>query len=111
MWLVACALAMRLIIVPGMMPVIGDGSITISMCTGTGAADVRLPGKPDMPMRGDKGCAFAALAMAAPPEAQLAVTAPTALDPVAPALPPLAARPHLGATAPPPPAIGPPALV
>ncbi len=118
LWLVACALALRLIVAPGFMPMAGADGITISMCTGQGAVDVRLTGdaarhlsgKSDPAIPGAKSCAFAALAVATTPDLPAALAAPALLSPVAAAIIPLTAAPHIGVPAPPPPSIGPPAL-
>lgn len=111
LWLVACALALRLVIAPGFMLVAGPDGVTISMCTGKGAVSVFVPGehKPAMP---ETGCAFASLAVATTPDLP-AVVAPPALLllPVAAPLTQLVRRPHIGVPAPPPPAIGPPLLI
>lgn len=118
LWLVACALALRLIVAPGFMPVASADGITISMCTGQGAVDVRvtgdvarhLVGKSDPVMQGTQGCAFASLAVATAPDLSAVLAAPVLLSPVAAAIIPLASTPHIGVPAPPPPSIGPPSL-
>jgi hypothetical protein len=118
LWLVACALAVRLIVAPGFMPVASADGITVSMCTGQGAVDVRLTGdatrhlagKSDPAMQGSQGCAFASLAVATAPDLPAVLAAPALLSPVAAAIIPLAATPHIGVPAPPPPPIGPPSL-
>lgn len=109
LWLFACALALRLLIAPGMMPVVSAKGITIELCTAQGAVEVTLPGQPvHDPDRGQ--CPFAALGiaplLAAP--APLAAPQPAATASQPPAL--RLARPHIGAPAPPPPARGPPAF-
>lgn len=43
-WLVAAALAMKLLVPAGFMPVIGAHSITIQLCSGTGPAMMAMPG-------------------------------------------------------------------
>jgi len=106
--LLVCALALRLIVAPGFMPVFGGSGISIGMCSGNGA--VALPGKSDAPPHADKSCAFAALAMAAPPVADIVLPAPARRLGNATLSSPMADRPHLGSPAPPPPATGPPLL-
>ena len=106
----ALALGLRLLIAPGFMPVFNDGSITISMCTGQGAIDVKMPGKkPLAPQQGE--CAYAGLSgvptFGEVPQIDLLALVQTPL----PALTPAYARPHIGAAAPPPPATGPPSLI
>lgn len=110
LWLVACALALRLFVAPGFMPVSGPDGITISMCTGQGAVNVHIPGKSDPAMPTMGGCAFASLAVAVTPEIPAMVMALVILPPVAQLLIPLVRAPHIGVPAPPPPAIGPPSL-
>lgn len=108
LWLVACALALRLVVAPGYMPVLGPDGVTISMCTGQGAVSVHIPGKSVPTMPG--GCAFASFAVATAPEVPAIVAPPALLAPVAQVLIPLLRALHIGVPAPPPPAIGPPSL-
>ncbi len=111
LWLVACALAVRLIVAPGFMPVADANGFTIAMCSGQGAYSVHIPGKSDPAMPSSGGCAFAALAVATAPDLLAVLVAPLVLAPVAPVLAPRGRSPHIGVPAPPPPAIGPPALI
>jgi hypothetical protein len=108
LWLVGCALALRLIVAPGFMPMTAAGGMTVSMCTGQGPVDVRIPGDPKPSTPSD--CAFGALASVAALDAPLAIVAvPAALySPVRSADP--ARFPHVAAPAPPPPSTGPPRL-
>lgn len=118
LWLAACALALRLIIAPGFMPVASADGLTISMCTSMGVVDVRvtgdaaarLAGKSDPVMPGAQGCAFASLAVATTPDLPAVLAAPALLAPVAAIIIPLTVAPHIGVPAPPPPPIGPPSL-
>lgn len=111
LWLVMCALALRLVVAPGFMPVVGADGFTIAMCSGQGAVSVPIPGKSDPAMPGGGGCAFASLAVATAPDVPAVLAAPVILAPVAQMLIPLVRNPHIGVLAPPPPAIGPPALI
>lgn len=116
--LLACALAIRIVVAPGFMPVANADGFTISMCTGQGAVDVRvaddtmrhLADKSDPAQSNAQGCAFASLAMATAPTLPAVLGAPALLTPVAAAITPLACAPHIGVAAPPPPQLGPPAL-
>jgi hypothetical protein len=109
LWLVACVLAVRLVVAPGFMPVVGADGFTIAMCSGQGAASVHIPGKSTPAMQG--GCAFASLTVATTPDLSAVLAAPAVLPPVAPAALPRTRSPHIGVPAPPPPAIGPPILI
>lgn len=107
--LVALALALRILVAPGFMPVIGVGGVTVSMCTGQGVVEVAVPGKAPLQKAHDP-CPYAALGQPplVPPLDLLPAAMPL-LAAIAPALAPLAQRPHVGAPAPPPPSTGPPA--
>lgn len=111
LWLVACALALRLVIAPGFMPVVGADGFTIAMCSGQGATSINIPGKSDPAMPGGAGCAFASLAAATAADVPAVLSAPSVLAPVAQIVIPLVRVPHIGVPAPPPPAIGPPSLI
>ncbi len=111
LWLVACALALRLIIAPGFMPVASADGFTISICSGQAATSVHIPGKSDPAMPGGGSCAYSALAVATAPDVPAVLALPVMLVPVAPVLIPLVRAPHIGVPAPPPPAIGPPSLI
>lgn len=108
--LAALALALRILIAPGFMPVTAaDGRIVLSLCTGHGPVEMAVPGKAPQPAhKTHDPCPYGALAAAplTPETPLLAAVAP--LAPVIQALRPMAERPHLGAPAPPPPATGPP---
>jgi hypothetical protein len=115
-WAVACALALRILIAPGMMPVADAGGVRITLCTGEGPVQVTVD-RDGTAHRGDhkqdkathEACAFSSLSAAS-----LLSDGPAyaAAEPVAPIAP--AARPPLPARAPPastlPPATGPPLL-
>lgn len=110
LWLTACALALRLIVAPGFMPVRSADGFTIAMCSGQAATGVGIPGKsPAMP--GGGSCAYAALAVATAPDVPAVLVPPMVLAPVAHILTPRVRSPHIGVPAPPPPAIGPPSLI
>ncbi|UVO55556.1 hypothetical protein [Sphingomonas sp. SUN039] len=111
LWLVACALAVRLVVAPGFMPVADANGFTIAMCSGQGAASIHIPGKSTPAMPGSGGCAFASLAVATAPDVPAVLAAPVILAPVAQVPSPLVRAPHIGVPAPPPPAIGPPSLI
>lgn len=111
LWLTACALALRLIVAPGFMPVASSDGFTIALCSGQGAASVHIPGKSDPAMPGGGSCAYAALAVATAPDVPAVLLPPVVLAPVAKILIPLVRSPHIGVPAPPPPAIGPPSLI
>lgn len=112
LWLVALAFATKLLVAPGMMPVVDAGGIRITICTGNGpvAATLDLDGKKDKqaPMA-QEPCAFSSLAwgvlaaavphLAVPPLARFVT--PIALPPLPARAPPVAL---------PPPATGPPAF-
>lgn len=116
--LLACVLAVRLIVAPGFMPVAGADSFVISMCTGKGAVDVQvasndlrhLSGKTDPAKSSSQGCAFASLAVATAPSLPAVLGAAPLLTPVAAAITPLTCASHIGVPAPPPPQNGPPSL-
>jgi hypothetical protein len=110
---VAFALFVKLLVAPGMMPVVDAGGIRITLCTGSGPVEavLDLGGK----HHGDQGkaahepCAFGLLGIggltAGDTSFDIAGLAPT---PLPAALPPLPARaPPVAA---PPPATGPPSL-
>ena len=112
LWLVALAFAVKLLVAPGMMPVVDAGGLRITICTGNGpvAATLDLDGKKgkQSPMA-QEACPFATLAWSA-----LATVAPyLAVPPLVHFVAPIA-LPSLPARAPPvalpPPATGPPAF-
>lgn len=111
LWLTAFALALRLIVAPGFMPVANGDGFTIALCSGQGATSIHIPGKSDPAMPGGNSCAYAALAVATAPDVPAVLVAPMVLAPVAQILIPLVRSPHIGVPAPPPPAIGPPRLI
>lgn len=107
--LVALALALRLLIAPGFMPVAGPQGFTVSLCTAQGPVDVQIPGKAPAQTAHDP-CPYAALGF---PPLIPAVAALAGLPvPLARAIvaAPGLQRPHIGAPAPPPPSTGPPLL-
>jgi hypothetical protein len=111
LWMTACALALRLIVAPGFMPVASADGFTIALCSGQSAMSVHIPGKSDPAMPGGGSCAYAALAVATAPDVPAMLLPSMILAPVAPMLIPLIRSPHIGVPAPPPPAIGPPSLI
>lgn len=113
LWAVALALAVKMLVAPGMMPVVDAGGIRITLCTGAGPIEtvIDLAGKqhrPQAPMA-QEACPFGMLGLGALAADEPAFGAP-ALGPFAKpaALPPLPA--HAPPAAPPPPATGPPFL-
>lgn len=116
--LLACALAVRLFVAPGFMPVANADGIVISMCTGKGVVDVKVTGdaarhlvdKPVPASPSPQSCAFSSLAMATAPEWPAVLATPALMTPIAAAITPLTCSPHVGVPAPPPPPIGPPSL-
>ena len=119
--LVACALALRILIPPGWMPArTGDGW-TITICTGTGPMRIAMPAgivkstsdaheapAKHGPAAGDHPCAFAG----ATPLFHTPAAAPPPVPMIGPAADPLiraaAVAIGRGLAAPPPPATGPP---
>lgn len=106
--LIALAIAVRMVVAPGYMPVQTAQGVTISLCTAQGPVNVELPGKAPAQKAHDP-CPFGAAAV--PP---MLPDAPR-LDAPIPALAGITAqprpafdRPHLGAPAPPPPSRAPP---
>jgi len=112
-WAVTLALAVKILVAPGMMPVADAGSIRITLCTGAGAVEALLdvggkthgePGK-----MAQEACPFALIGLGAltadEPRLVAAALAPVLLPlglPLFPArAPPIAA---------PPPATGPPSF-
>lgn len=66
MLLVCAALAMKVIVPAGFMPVASGGVMTVQMCSGTGPAtiEIAIPGLPDQHHKQDKAempCTFAGL--------------------------------------------------
>ena len=98
--LFACALALRVLIAPGLMPMASGGGVGVQMCSGQTGGDHGQPVAP---------CPFEAMAAPAMPEAPPAFIA----RPLAPRAPPAPSpvpveRGH-GPPPPTPPATGPPA--
>jgi len=111
--LIALALALRVLVAPGFMPVMGAaGGISVTLCTGDGPVQIRLPGKAPAPaQQAHDPCPYGALAVPPlAPDAPVAVAAVMPPSAPAPLARPSADRPHLGAPAPPPPSTGPPLL-
>jgi len=111
LWLVACALALRLVVAPGFMPVVSPHGFAIKMCGGAGDVVIPVSGKPDLPMHGQAECAFAGLSAVAWIDDTTPSIGIPPMAPIAQLLSPMARAPHIGAPAPPPPAIGPPVLI
>ena len=118
LWIVACALMLRIVVPAGWMPMTGaDGLTRIQLCTGqgmveafvdrtTGAIHDKAPAKSEP--RTDQPCAFAGLAFVLDAPLLPAIAAPLALAALAPAASLAPAAPGRGLAAPPPPATGPP---
>jgi hypothetical protein len=113
LWAVALALCVKMLIAPGMMPVVDAGGIRITLCTGTGPAEtvLGLPGKQqhDQGKATHEPCVFGTLAVSSLAAADIVLDAVAIAAPAQPAaLPPMPAR------APPvsslPPSTGPPAF-
>ena len=105
LWLVALAFVAKLLVAPGMMPVVDAGGIRITICTGNGpvAATLDLDGNKGKQTPMQEACPFATLAWGMLAAAVPHFAAPSFMGFVAPiALPPLPARA-------PPPALTPPA--
>jgi len=112
LWLVALAFAVKLLVAPGMMPVVDAGGLRITICTGSGpvAATLDLDGKKgkQAPMA-QEACPFATLAWSVLATVAPYLPVPPLVHFVAPiALPSLPARAPPVAL--PPPATGPPSL-
>jgi hypothetical protein len=113
LWLVALAFAMKLLVAPGMMPVVEAGAVHITICTGSGsvATTLGLAGhKGSQGQTAQEACPFAALAWSA----LSTVAQPLAVPPLVHfgarlVLLPLRARAPPVAL--PPPATGPPSFV
>lgn len=122
LFLVACALVLRLLVPSGWMPVAHANGVTLNWCSGVShtvpveaeamlaeaLADKAPPKHKPAP---DQPCAFAAAAQPADTLAALPVFVPPTAHEQAPALPLVAAFPGLGLAAPPPLSTGPPRLV
>lgn len=121
LWIVACALMLRILVPAGWMPGTGaDGALRITLCTGQGMVEAWVDGNGAIhdkapqksEPRTDQPCSFAGLGAAA-----LAEPAPMVLDAprfaAATILLPIPASIAIGRglAAPPPPAIGPPATL
>jgi hypothetical protein len=105
--LVALALALRVLIPSGWMPVSGGAGIAVTLCTADGPIKLRLPDKSSLHKAHDP-CPFGALATAPLlPEQAPPLVLPYSLAAV-PLHRPAAVRPHVGVPAPPPPSTGPP---
>ena len=110
--LIALAIALRLLIAPGMMPVATPNGITITLCTAEGAKTVLVDlGDKAPASKAQDPCPYAMLGLtplltsAAPFAAPLLAWAGSSHG-----LFPKLLCPHLGVPAPPPPATGPPFL-
>ena len=114
----ACALALRLLVPQGWMPVSDAHGFRLTLCSGTGPMDMPMASMPGMAAQHDKSghdqpaaehsCPFANLALALAEPVVPALTSPTvftveAIDPR-----PLAVTIGRGLAAPPPPSTGPP---
>jgi hypothetical protein len=118
----ACALALRLLVPQGWMPVTNAQGFRIVPCSGTGPMDMATMAMPGMsahhgqadhdphPAQPDHPCAFAglSLALADPPLPTLLLAPAATGETFAPK--PLAIAIGRGLAAPPPPSTGPPVL-
>lgn len=122
LFLVACALVLRLLVPSGWMPVANAGGVALNWCSGVNhavpadaeamlasalgdkAAPKHKPAPPDQP------CAFAAAAQPADTLAALPIVAPPSAQAAVPAVPALEIFPGHGLAAPPPLSTGPPRL-
>ena len=112
LWAVALALVVKMLVAPGMMPVVDSGGIRITLCTGAGPVEATLDldgthkSKP-APMA-QEACPYGALGLGAlsadPPRFDAPALAPFVVPEGLPPLPPRAPP-----ASPPPPASGPPA--
>lgn len=116
----ACALALRMLVPEGWMPVSDAHGFRITLCAGTGPMDMTMAmpgmamkhGKSDhgpQPMQ-DHPCTFAHLGLALAEPLLPALALPPLMRAEALAAKPLAIAIGRGLAAPPPPATGPPAL-
>jgi hypothetical protein len=114
LWVAALALGVKMLVAPGLMPVVDSGGIRITLCTGAGPIEATLDIDGDRhgkqaPAAQD-GCPFGALGLgvlaAGEPRFDAPALAPFAMPEALPPLPPRAPP-----AAPPPPATGPPAFV
>lgn len=113
-WAVTLALAVKILVAPGMMPVADAGGIRITLCTGSGPVETSID--LDGERHGDQGktaqeaCPFGVLAGGVSVMEGSLLAAPAfVLARVAPIRPPLPAR--APPVADPPPATGPPSFV
>ena len=116
---VVLALAVRMVLPAGWMPLVSNGQATITLCTGAGMVEawVDADGKlhKEAPVKkhvGDQPCAFAGVGAATdvPAFANVSLALPFIAQPaLAFAFNNVAIG--LGLAAPPPPAIGPPSLI
>jgi len=120
LFLVACALVLRLLAPAGWMPVANAHGVTLNWCSGVShavpaeaeamlaaALDDKTPKHKPVT---DQPCAFAAAAQPADTLVALPVVVPPTAETDAPALPALVAFPGRGLAAPPPLSTGPPLL-
>lgn len=118
LWIVACALMLRVLVPAGWMPATGaDGAMRITLCTGQGLVEAwvgkdgtvhdKAPQKSEP--RTDQPCSFAGLGLALDTAPSIALDLPVFYAGATTiALPAPVAIGH-GLAAPPPPATGPPA--
>ncbi|WP_025561034.1 hypothetical protein [Sphingomonas sp. UNC305MFCol5.2] len=120
LFLVACALMLRLLVPAGWMPVANAHGVTLNWCSGVShvvpaeaqamlatALGDKAPKHKPAP---DQPCAFAAATHPADTLAALPVVVPPTAEADAPALPAFLAFPGRGLAAPPPLSTGPPLL-
>ena len=117
----ACALALRMLVPQGWMPVSDAHGFRITMCSGTGPMDMTMamPGMamhgksdhgPQQPMQ-EHPCTFAHLGMALAEPPSLTLALPPFAQAEALALKSLTVAIGRGLAAPPPPSTGPPILL
>ena len=120
LWIVACALMLRIVVPAGWMPVIGqDGMTRITLCTGQGMVEAfvdragtihhKAPGQSEP--KTDQPCSFAGLAFAFTAPAAPAIQPPLQIAAADPASLPGRVSIGHGLAAPPPPATGPPIIL
>lgn len=113
LWAVALVFAVKILVAPGLMPVVDKGGLRITLCTGAGPVEALLDvdggsGQHDQKSAAD-ACPFAVLGGDTVAADGVIAFAAAPLPFVTPAaLPPLPAR--APPAAPPPPATGPPSF-
>ncbi|WP_238475461.1 DUF2946 family protein [Sphingomonas cavernae] len=120
LWIVACALLLRILVPAGWMPsTSADGAMRITLCTGQGMVEAwvgkdgtlqdKAPQKSEP--KTDQPCSFAGLGIALDAAPAIALDAPIFFVAAAAIALPAAVAIGRGLAAPPPPATGPPAIL